>query len=173
MDLRLGKRPVQLISRTAVTQGDGAPLVVEAITAGYGSLQRDLQRLLPEPARLRHWDLALLSPAWVVGVLAAAAVLVAAAGALGGISEQTSEVGAVSPTIELTLWLTPALAMLVPTFVLLFTTLTHWRLVRHARRVSRATGLQLSVIPPRLLILAAVGWTVLTALWLAWLLMPA
>lgn len=172
-DLRLWKNPVQLISRTAVRQAEGPPLAVEAITAGYPALQRDIERGLSQPARMRRWDLNLLAPGWVAGALAVAAALVAAAGALGGVLEQTTEVEGALPAIELTLLLTPALAMLVPTFVLLFTTLTHWRLLRHARRVARAAGLQLSVIPPRLLAVAAAAWTVLTALWLAWLLMPA
>jgi tetratricopeptide (TPR) repeat protein len=172
-DLRLWKKPVQLISRTALRQADGPPLVVEAITAGYPALQQDIEHGLREPVQLRRWDLSLLSPGWVLGVFAVAGTLVAAAGALGGVLEQTTEVEGAIPAIELTLLLTPSLAMLVPTFVLLFTTVTHWRLVRHARRVSRAAGIQLSVIPLRLLVFAALAWTVLTALWLAWLLMPA
>ncbi len=175
MDVRLWRGTVALLSRTAVTASDGPPLVIEAITAGYQALQADIQGRLAEPARWRRWDLALLPPSWVAGVLGVAVALVGVAGLLGALPTLTTEVirPGTGAALNLTLTLTPALAMLVPTFVLLLTTLTHWRLVRHGRRVARATGLRLDVIPAPLLTVAAIAWLVLTGLWLTWLLLPA
>jgi hypothetical protein len=172
-DLCLWQRALHLVSRTAVTGAAAGPLVVEGIVARYEVLQAELQRLLPAPKLPRRHELRLLAPRWVAGVLAAAVALVAVANALGVVPvlEATATRPSGGAPLDLTLTLTMPVVYLFVTFVLLLTTVTHWRLVAHTRRVRRATGLQLSVIAPPLLALAAVLWTAVCAVWLWYLLL--
>ncbi len=146
--------------------------LAEVICLGCGRLfpREDLQdallRRLAGAAALARHDLVVLSPRWLAAVLVACAALVAGLDA----AKMVPVIGAVGTragagqTIDLDLTVTMPLVYLFVTFVLGLTTVTHWRLVAHDRRVHRATGLSLGVIPFPLLVLAAVGWTVVCAL---------
>ncbi len=154
------------LSRTAVSGAADGPLVLEAIVARYEGLQDALRRHLTGAAALARHDLVVLSPRWVVGILVACAALVAgldAARLVPVIGAVGTRAGA-GQTIDLELTLTMPLVYLFVTFVLGLTTVTHWRLVFHDRRVRRATGLSLGVIPLPLLVLAGLAWTAVCAL---------
>lgn len=175
VDVRTWRRPIHLMSRTAIVGAGGEVLKVEGITARYETLQGQLGRRLPATAVLRRHDYHLLPPQWVFGVLALSVALVALATALGVIGSTEAEVTPFGSSVPILLSLvtpTPMFYLFV-TVILLLTTVTHWRLVISTRRMRQVTGLQLGVISPMLLALAALLWTVISLLWLRFMLTPA
>lgn len=175
VDVRTWRRPIQLLSRTAVLGAGGELLRIEGITARYETLQAQLARRLPATATLRRHDYHLLPPQWTLGVLALSLALVALATKLGVIGSTEAEVtpfGASQPILLNLVTPTP-MSYLFVTVILLLTTVTHWRLVVSTRRMRHVTGLQLGVISPPLLALAALFWTMISVLWLRFMLTPA
>lgn len=162
-DLRLRRRPILLLSRTAVVDAAGRPLLIEGITSHYTLLQDELRRRLEGRTPLVRHDLTLLEPKWVLATLAAAALLVVSADRMGlvpAIGAAGSRAGA-GEAIDLTLTYTMPLVFLFVTFVLGLAVVSHWRLAAHARRLRRALppGLAPGSMTASMLIVAALGWT--------------
>lgn len=168
VDYLLRRRSIDLISSTVVVAGTRPVIVVEAITAGYEHLKREIARALgtEKAASLRQdLDFVVFANRWLL--IAVSLVLAFTLFMLGrGFGRTYGIEYAKQSGQEAVLLLTSMTYLFTFTALLVFPTLTLWRLIWHRRRVRRTLGYAVQITPSWLLWLAALLGTALTGMWL-------
>jgi tetratricopeptide (TPR) repeat protein len=158
------RRPIHLISSTLLASSAGTPVIVDAITAGYSYLKRDIARRLGHQEQ--NLDLAIFNDRWAL--VSVAISLAFALYSICVVSDVATYVSEVSGQ-EVTLPLSSVVVSFTLTLLPVFPVVTLWRLVAHRRAVQRAARYPTKASPPWLLWLAAVASTVAAVLWIAFL----
>jgi tetratricopeptide (TPR) repeat protein len=187
IDYQQWHRPITLISGTLLKTVSQTTMVLEAVTTGYEHLKRDIQRQVAASGTLvlqQSRAVALINGRWLLTLLVVASAfalyvhffsslqisfvtLDKPVGQGPGVTIGTG-LPAVSPgSTQAVTGIASFLFSLVPLFLLLFPSLTLWRLAYHRLRLHRELGYQWRTIPPWLLWLATALCTLVAMLGLA------
>jgi tetratricopeptide (TPR) repeat protein len=145
IDFYQWRRPIHLISRTVLIAGSGVTIVMEAITAGYNDLKRDITRHLNSQGDRtvrRRLDFVIFDGVWM---LLTVVVSLACGLFLRIPMTPTTQI---STGLKVQLQLTPILLSFVLMLLSLFPTVALWRLVFHRRTVQRVLGQRVPPIIP-------------------------
>ena len=158
-------RPIRLLSRTVVGTRAQLLIVIDAITAGYDYLKRDIVRHLRREHQQLEWfhlDFGFFDRIWmtIIGMLAL----------IVGITQPIKTTAQhVTSSEKYYLAFTPVVLSALLALLLLFPTITCWRLLLHRLQFRRVVGYALpSIVPQWLLWIATAVFSIVLVAWLVY-----
>ena len=166
IDYRQWQRQVDLISSSVLVTNPAVEVIVDAITAGYARLKRDIARRLRSEqvgSKQRDLDFTIFNMVWIFTVIL---ISFALALYLVSIGEVPITWSISSTGYEVPLSLSSIMLSFLPTVVLVFPAVVMWRLVYHRIALQNRLGFKVKVIPFWLLVLGAIMCTLTVILWI-------
>jgi hypothetical protein len=167
------RSPIDLISSTMLLLDSGKVVVLDAITAGYAHLKRDIARRLKasgSAAQQPNLTFVVFDWRWILGITAGCLGFSAYCFFTHGLS---GEYGTLQGTAQVGIVLAPLLLSFLPTLVLVAPAVILWRTVFHRVRLQKALKYQVQTIPSWLLWLVASLITVIAMLWILLILLSS
>jgi hypothetical protein len=163
MDYYQRKRPIRLISRAILAPRSEILVVIDAITAGYDSLKRDIVRHLKQQSpdvRQQQLDFTFFDSFW----MAVATLVSLVCAFLLRVHVTAIRIGS---NVEIQMQLTSIILSFVLMMAFLFPTVALWRLIIYRMRAQRMLGYQLpSAVPLWMLWLATTFFSIILILWI-------